>query len=79
MTEVSERRSIRRRLLQLAGAAGGVLVQVRITAPQATPGTPYVQSLRLNGRVDQGAPLSFTLGGQPNTRWGAGAHATPPS
>jgi predicted alpha-1,2-mannosidase len=51
---------------------------------------PYVQSLRLDGRVHaepwttycalaRGATLSFRLGPRPNRRWGAGAAVAPPS
>ncbi|MGC1166861.1 MAG: GH92 family glycosyl hydrolase [Solirubrobacterales bacterium] len=53
-------------------------------------GGPYVQSLRLNGRLHgkpwttycalaRGATLSFRLGRRPDRRWGAGAAAVPPS
>ena len=63
---------------------------ITINAPQAAPGAPYVQNLRLNGSgwphnylpgsaLSSGATLDYALGTAPNTTWGSGAHAAPPS
>lgn len=63
---------------------------ITINAPQAAPGAPYVQNLRLNGSgwprnylpasaVATGAALDYTLGTTPDTTWGSGAQAAPPS
>ncbi|MBY8882000.1 GH92 family glycosyl hydrolase [Actinacidiphila acidipaludis] len=64
--------------------------QVRINAPQAAAGAPYVQSLNVNGKAWNNAWLSFgqfekagsmdfTLGTSPNTTWAASADSVPPS
>ncbi|GAA1876277.1 GH92 family glycosyl hydrolase [Lapillicoccus jejuensis] len=61
-----------------------------VTAPRASTGTPYVQSLTLNGsawdkpwvpgsRVLQGANLAFDLGSTPNKAWGSDLSKAPPS
>ena len=63
---------------------------ITINAPQAAPDKPYVQNLRLDGRgwpnnylppsvIQNGATLDYTLGATPNTAWGSGALAAPPS
>jgi putative alpha-1,2-mannosidase len=63
---------------------------ITISAPQAAPDAPYVQNLRLDGRgwprsylppsvLTDGAALDYTLGTAPDTTWGSGAHAAPPS
>ncbi|MEV7394651.1 lectin [Streptomyces sp. NPDC091215] len=63
---------------------------VRINAPQAAPGAPYVQSLNVKGKAwnaswltyqqFRGAgTLDYTLGTQPNTSWASGPSAVPPS
>ena len=64
--------------------------RLRIHGHNATDGSPYVQSLSLNG-VDHPSPwidwtdlrsggdLDFTLGDQPNTSWGSAANVAPPS
>jgi len=60
--------------------------RLRISAPQAAPGTPYVRALRLNGHavrrpwtswcsLARGGRLAFTLGRRPKPSWGA---APPP-
>ncbi len=63
---------------------------ITMTAPQARADAPYVQTLRVNGRpstrpwlpeefIRSGGTLEFTLGTQPNPRWGAKAEDAPPS
>jgi putative alpha-1,2-mannosidase len=63
---------------------------ITVSAPQAAPDAPYVQSLRLDGRgwprnylppsvLSSGASLDYTLGTAPDTAWGSGAQAAPPS
>jgi predicted alpha-1,2-mannosidase len=63
---------------------------ITINAPQAAPGAPYVQNLRLNGSgwprnylppsvAAGGATLDYALGAAPSTTWGSGAQAAPPS
>lgn len=67
--------------------AGG---PVRISAPAAARGRPYVRGLALDGRaldrpwlrwgeVARGATLRFSLSGTPGSRWGTDARAAPPS
>ena len=62
---------------------------LRIEAPRAAPGRPYVRSLALDGRtwkqpwlryrrLSGGAKLRFALGGKP-TAWGSAARLAPPS
>ncbi|MEU3338756.1 lectin [Streptomyces sp. NPDC006668] len=71
-----------------ATLAGGKTV--RITAPQAAPDAPYVQSLNVKGKAWKNAwltygqfkgagSLDFTLGTQPNTSWASDPSAAPPS
>lgn len=71
--------------LRLAGGRA-----ITISAPQAAPDAPYVQNLRLDGRgwphnylppsvLQDGATLDYTLGTSPDTSWGSGALAAPPS
>ncbi|MGH8960099.1 MAG: GH92 family glycosyl hydrolase [Jatrophihabitantaceae bacterium] len=61
-----------------------------ITAPKAAAGTPYVQSLSVNGkswdkpwttytRIANGPSMDYDLGTTPNTSWGTAASAAPPS
>lgn len=63
---------------------------IRINAQNAAIDAPYVQGLQLNGdnwpktRLNgnqylNGATLSFDLGATPNTSWGSGPSAAPPS
>jgi predicted alpha-1,2-mannosidase len=62
---------------------------LRIVAPRAAPGRPYVRALELHGRTWKrpwlryrqlagGATLRFALGGRA-TSWGSGAGLAPPS
>ncbi|MBN1530349.1 MAG: GH92 family glycosyl hydrolase [Thermoleophilaceae bacterium] len=62
---------------------------LRILAPRAAPGRPYVRSLRLGGgawkrpwlryrQLARGGELRFALGGRPSS-WGSGAGLAPPS
>ena len=62
---------------------------LRIDAPRAAPGRPYVRTLALDGRewrrpwlhyrrLGGGARLSFGLAAKP-TRWGSAARSAPPS
>ncbi|GAA2701980.1 alpha-1,2-mannosidase [Actinoplanes palleronii] len=73
--------------VSIALGGGGT---IRITAPQAATGAPYVQSATLNGSawnnaylpasfVTGGGTLAFTLGTSANTSWATGAAAAPPS
>ncbi|KGI78130.1 GH92 family glycosyl hydrolase [Oleiagrimonas soli] len=66
---------------------GGDIV---IDAPQAATNAPYVQALKVDGVahdkpwlpadfVQHGGRLDYTLGTQPDTRWGSAADAAPPS
>jgi len=63
---------------------------ITISAPQAAADTPYVRSLRVNGRtttrpwlpasfVASGGVLDYTLAATPDTGWGARAEDVPPS
>jgi predicted alpha-1,2-mannosidase len=63
---------------------------ITINAPNAAPGSPYVQGLKLNGsawpktylsgnQYQHGATLDFDLGTTPNKSWGSAASAAPPS
>jgi predicted alpha-1,2-mannosidase len=63
---------------------------LKITGEGASAKTPYVQGLRLNGRlynstwlpfekIAGGARLQFKLGNLPNTKWASAASSTPPS
>ncbi|MGH8307377.1 MAG: GH92 family glycosyl hydrolase [Gammaproteobacteria bacterium] len=63
---------------------------VTIDAPAASSDTPYVQALWVDGKAHDrpwlkpeftahGGHLKFTLGAQPDTRWGADPSAAPPS
>ncbi|MEO7050712.1 MAG: glycoside hydrolase family 92 protein, partial [Rhodanobacter sp.] len=63
---------------------------VTIASPDASSRAPFVQSLRVDGKpherpwltpalVEHGGLLQYTLGTQPNTAWGAGDAAAPPS
>ncbi len=63
---------------------------IGITAPAASAGNAYVQSMRVNGAtstrpwlpesfVTGGGTLDFTLAGTPNTSWGSAAADAPPS
>jgi predicted alpha-1,2-mannosidase len=63
---------------------------IAIGAPKAAADAPYVQSLKLNGNAWpktflqgnqflHGASLDFDLGTTPNTSWGSGPSAAPPS
>jgi predicted alpha-1,2-mannosidase len=65
-------------------------VTLTINAPGAAAGTPYVQSLSVNGAasnrawlpesfVTTGGSVAFTLGSTANTSWGAAAGDAPPS
>jgi putative alpha-1,2-mannosidase len=67
--------------------AGGDLT---ITGAGAAAGSPYVQSLTVNGRtwdkpwiryadLAQGGELAFRLGPAPNPRWGSAPDDAPPS
>jgi predicted alpha-1,2-mannosidase len=64
--------------------------KITINAPNAAAGAPYVQHLELNGdawsktylnghQYQHGAALDFDLGPVPNTVWGTGGSAAPPS
>jgi predicted alpha-1,2-mannosidase len=66
---------------------GGDLV---VEAPGASASVPFVQALTLDGQplnrpwlapalVEHGGQLHFTLGANPNTRWGVAPAAEPPS
>ena len=68
-------------------AGGGI---IRITAPVASAGTPFVQGLRVNGvdhnspwivwdEVAHGADLEFIVSDSPNQAWGAARDAAAPS
>jgi putative alpha-1,2-mannosidase len=68
--------------------ANGNMLQ--INAPDASDENRYVQSLTLNGQhynspwipwdwVANGSELDFTLGNNPNMKWGIDADAPPPS
>ena len=72
---------------QLAIGNGRTL---RINAPQAAAGSPYVQSLNVNGTaydnswtsftaLKSGGTLDYTLGADPNTGWASSATSVPPS
>jgi putative alpha-1,2-mannosidase len=63
---------------------------VDITAPHAARNAPYVERLSVNRkrwnrpwlrlrRLARGGHLTFRLGTRPNSRWGSGRSATPPS
>lgn len=63
---------------------------VRISAPQAAPDAPYVQSLDVKGKewntswltyeqFKGAGTLDFTLGTQPDKSWASGPSAAPPS
>jgi predicted alpha-1,2-mannosidase len=63
---------------------------ITIDAPKAATDAPYVQNLQLNGKdwpktyltgnqYQHGATLTFDLGTTPNTSWGSGPSAAPPS
>lgn len=63
---------------------------LRIQAPAATPATPYVHGLSLDGRpvartyltscqLRAGGTLRFALGALPDHGWGTGPDAAPPS
>jgi predicted alpha-1,2-mannosidase len=63
---------------------------ITVNAPGAEAGTPYVQSLKVDGAasdrawlpasfVAKGGTLDYTLGTTPNTSWGAAAADAPPS
>ncbi|MGZ3498146.1 MAG: GH92 family glycosyl hydrolase [Vulcanimicrobiaceae bacterium] len=62
---------------------------IRIDAPQASDGIPYVQSLQVNGKAAQRTwialpehgtlHLAFALGASPNTNWGTAPQDAPPS
>ncbi|WP_328991970.1 GH92 family glycosyl hydrolase [Kribbella sp. NBC_01245] len=63
---------------------------VRINAPGATTDTPYVQSLKVNGKttsktylpesfVTNGGTLDFKIGATANTSWGSKPNDAPPS
>ncbi len=63
---------------------------IRILAPEAGPGAPYVQALKWNGEPMQktwlpesfaltGGTLEFVLGSTPNKTWGARPEDRPPS
>ena len=65
-------------------------VSINITAANAAPGNPYVQSLSVNGAssnqtwlpasfVASGGSLDYVLGGSPNTSWGSASNSAPPS
>ncbi|MFJ1989947.1 GH92 family glycosyl hydrolase [Streptomyces asiaticus] len=67
---------------------GGRDISVR--APQAAPGTPYVQALKVNGRasdrpwlpesfVTHGGTLDYTLSDAPDRAWGSAPSDAPPS
>ena len=73
--------------VQLHRASGPVL---DIRAPQASPSTPYIQSMRVDGRATQKTYLDATtvtrdtvvdyrLSAAPNTKWGTDADDAPPS
>ena len=68
--------------------AGGRVLRIR--APGASAGAPYVHGLRLDGspyartwipftRLARGARLEFSLGRAPSPSWGSGPSAAPPS
>jgi predicted alpha-1,2-mannosidase len=63
---------------------------IRINAPGASAGTPYVQSLKVNGKASDrawlpedfvagGGTLDYTLGTKANTAWGSADADAPPS
>lgn len=63
---------------------------IRINAPAASPGTPYVQRLTVNGQdfvnswlpwkvLSNGATVEFLLGDSPNKTWGSRLETAPPS
>ncbi|MFJ2830143.1 GH92 family glycosyl hydrolase [Streptomyces sp. NPDC087263] len=67
---------------------GGADIKIRATGASAD--TPYVQSLKVNGRtsdrawlpasfVRNGGTLDYTLGATPNKQWAGSAAAAPPS
>lgn len=67
---------------------GGADIKIRATGAAAD--TPYVQSLKVNGRssdrawlpasfVRNGGTLDYTLGATPNKQWGSSEAAAPPS
>jgi predicted alpha-1,2-mannosidase len=71
--------------IRLAG--GG---ELRIDAPEAEAGKPYVRSLKVNGAeygsawvpwdmVSAGGILELAMSGTPDTQWAAGSAAAPPS
>jgi predicted alpha-1,2-mannosidase len=64
--------------------------QISIDAPDASPDTPYIRGLEMNGQpwsrafvprsvVTQGAHLRFDLGADPASGWASGPGAAPPS
>ena len=64
--------------------------RLTISASARTPGSPYVRSLRIDGRgharpwttwcaLRRGARLDFSLSPRPDRGWGSAAGATPPS
>jgi putative alpha-1,2-mannosidase len=64
--------------------------RLRITAPDASPGRPYVRSLEVRGRpytrtwlplsgIMGPSTLSFELSGRSTTTWGSARADTPPS
>jgi len=73
--------------LEVRRANGTTIV---VTAPDATPAAPYVQSLRVDGRettrpwlpeafVSDGGTLEFHLTATPNPTWGSLPADAPPS
>ncbi|MFC9846782.1 GH92 family glycosyl hydrolase [Streptomyces sp. NPDC060223] len=67
---------------------GGADIKIRATGASAD--TPYVQSLKVNGRtsdrawlpasfVRNGGTLDYTLGATPNKQWGSSEASAPPS
>jgi len=64
--------------------------ELTLSAPRAAASRPYIQALRLNGRLDSkpwlpfktwmhGAVLQFTPGSTPNKAWGSAPVDAPPS
>ncbi|MFF4749442.1 GH92 family glycosyl hydrolase [Streptomyces sp. NPDC002514] len=63
---------------------------ITIDAPKAADDAPYITDLRLDGQryastalpasfATRGGALDFALSTRPDTHWGTGAHAAPPS
>src|SRR6266508_1946306 len=63
---------------------------ITINAPGASPTSPYIQSLELNGHpssrlwldpslITSGGTLDYAMGSSPNTSWGVSPLDTPPS